>query len=189
MSGADLNYANLSGAKLILANLRNANLRNANLSGAKLFDANLSGAYLGPVANFSRPVCELHEKALRPNLWLLIGISDGRISTGSCAKQVRQSATPLQIVRGKTLRQAQKVFREMARGAKTDRTQLRRVINQLGLGDVLMVTRLDWLTHSTRDLIRARTGRPGAHYARSWRQSGSTGSASSLAQPLHPLPA
>jgi DNA invertase Pin-like site-specific DNA recombinase len=46
-----------------------------------------------------------------------------------------------------------KVFREVASGAKTDRTQLRRVIGLLADGDVLMVTRLDRLARSTRDLL------------------------------------
>jgi DNA invertase Pin-like site-specific DNA recombinase len=46
-----------------------------------------------------------------------------------------------------------KVFREVASGAKTDRTQLRRSIDALGPGDVLMVTRLDRLARSTRDLL------------------------------------
>jgi DNA invertase Pin-like site-specific DNA recombinase len=48
---------------------------------------------------------------------------------------------------------AGKVFREVASGAKTDRAQLRRVIDQLDAGDVLMVTRLDRLARSTRDLL------------------------------------
>jgi DNA invertase Pin-like site-specific DNA recombinase len=38
-------------------------------------------------------------------------------------------------------------------GAKTDRAQLRRVIETLEPGDVLMVTRLDRLARSTRDLL------------------------------------
>ena len=46
-----------------------------------------------------------------------------------------------------------KVFREVASGAKTDRTQLRKAINRLEAGDVLMVTRLDRLARSTRDLL------------------------------------
>ena len=46
-----------------------------------------------------------------------------------------------------------KVFREVASGAKTDRAQLRRVIETLEPGDVLMVTRLDRLARSTRDLL------------------------------------
>jgi DNA invertase Pin-like site-specific DNA recombinase len=46
-----------------------------------------------------------------------------------------------------------KVFREVASGAKIDRQQLRRAINQLEPGDVLMVTRLDRLARSTRDLL------------------------------------
>jgi Resolvase, N terminal domain len=48
---------------------------------------------------------------------------------------------------------AGKVYREVASGAKTDRTQLRRVLDQLAAGDVLMVTRLDRLARSTRDLL------------------------------------
>ena len=48
---------------------------------------------------------------------------------------------------------AEKVYREMASSAQTDRAQLRRVIGQLADGDVLMVTRLDRLARSTRDLL------------------------------------
>ena len=48
---------------------------------------------------------------------------------------------------------AGKVFREVASGAKTDRAQLRKAIAALGAGDVLMVTRLDRLARSTRDLL------------------------------------
>ncbi len=57
---------------------------------------------------------------------------------------------------------AGKVFREVASGAKTDRAQLRRLLDQLDGGDVLMVTRLDRLARSTRDLLNtlaAITGR------------------------------
>ena len=47
-----------------------------------------------------------------------------------------------------------KVFRDVrVSGAKTDRPQLRRTINALEPGDVLMVTRLDRLARSTRDLL------------------------------------
>ena len=48
---------------------------------------------------------------------------------------------------------ATQVLRETASGAKTDRTQLRKALNQLESGDVLMVTRLDRLARSTRDLL------------------------------------
>ncbi len=54
------------------------------------------------------------------------------------------------------------VFREVASGAKTDRAQLRRLLDQLAPGDVLTVTRLDRLARSTRDLLNtlaAITGR------------------------------
>jgi DNA invertase Pin-like site-specific DNA recombinase len=48
---------------------------------------------------------------------------------------------------------AGRVFCEVASGAKTDRAQLRRLLDQLDIGDVLMVTRLDRLARSTRDLL------------------------------------
>jgi DNA invertase Pin-like site-specific DNA recombinase len=54
------------------------------------------------------------------------------------------------------------VFREVASGAKTDRAQLRRALAALEPDDMLMVTRLDRLARSTRDLLHtlaAITGR------------------------------
>ena len=48
---------------------------------------------------------------------------------------------------------AGKVFREVASGAKTDRAQLKKAIAALEAGDVLMVTRLDRLARSTRELL------------------------------------
>jgi DNA invertase Pin-like site-specific DNA recombinase len=45
------------------------------------------------------------------------------------------------------------VFREVASGAESDRSQLRRLLNQLAAGDVVTVTRLDRLARSTRDLL------------------------------------
>jgi DNA invertase Pin-like site-specific DNA recombinase len=48
---------------------------------------------------------------------------------------------------------AEKVFAEKVSGAKTDRRQLQRALETLGTGDVLLVTRLDRLARSTRDLL------------------------------------
>jgi DNA invertase Pin-like site-specific DNA recombinase len=48
---------------------------------------------------------------------------------------------------------ASRVFREVASGAKTDRPQLRRLLAEINSGDVVMVTRLDRLARSTRDLL------------------------------------
>jgi DNA invertase Pin-like site-specific DNA recombinase len=48
---------------------------------------------------------------------------------------------------------ATRVFREVASGAQTDRAQLRKAIAALGARDVLIVTRLDRLARSTRDLL------------------------------------
>lgn len=56
-------------------------------------------------------------------------------------------------VRQLTKAGCKKVFREIASGAKTDRAQLRNALAQLEDGDVLMVTRLDRLARSTRDLL------------------------------------
>src|SRR6266478_491670 len=56
-------------------------------------------------------------------------------------------------VRALTKAGCKKVLREVASGAKTDRAQLRRLLDQLDAGDVLMVTRLDRLARSTLDLL------------------------------------
>jgi DNA invertase Pin-like site-specific DNA recombinase len=47
----------------------------------------------------------------------------------------------------------EKVFRETASGARSDRAGLRRALDSLDKGDVLIVTRLDRLARSTRDLL------------------------------------
>jgi DNA invertase Pin-like site-specific DNA recombinase len=68
-----------------------------------------------------------------------------RVSTGGQSVAAQVAA----------LRQAgaEKVFKETASGAKTDRAQLRRLLNALEERDVLLVTRLDRLARSTRDLL------------------------------------
>jgi DNA invertase Pin-like site-specific DNA recombinase len=48
---------------------------------------------------------------------------------------------------------ADKVFSEKVSGAVTDRKALAKAIAALGAGDVLLVTRLDRLARSTRDLL------------------------------------
>jgi len=48
---------------------------------------------------------------------------------------------------------AEKVFAEKISGAVTDRRQLAKAIAALNAGDVLLVTRLDRLARSTRDLL------------------------------------
>ncbi len=50
---------------------------------------------------------------------------------------------------------AKKVFREVASGVKTDRPQLARLLGEIGAGDVMMVTRLNRLARSTRDLLNS----------------------------------
>jgi DNA invertase Pin-like site-specific DNA recombinase len=46
-----------------------------------------------------------------------------------------------------------KTFKEKVSGAKTDRPELAKVIRRLEPDDVLVVTRLDRLARSTRDLL------------------------------------
>jgi DNA invertase Pin-like site-specific DNA recombinase len=46
-----------------------------------------------------------------------------------------------------------KVFKEKVSGARSDRPELAKAINRLEPGDVLVVTRLDRLARSTRDLL------------------------------------
>ncbi len=48
---------------------------------------------------------------------------------------------------------AERIFRETASGAKSDRAELRRALAVLDADDVLLVTRLDRLARSTRDLL------------------------------------
>jgi DNA invertase Pin-like site-specific DNA recombinase len=48
---------------------------------------------------------------------------------------------------------ADRVFKEKVSGVITDRAGLRRVLASLDKGDVLLVTRLDRLARSTRDLL------------------------------------
>lgn len=46
-----------------------------------------------------------------------------------------------------------RIYQEKISGARSDRPQLRAMVKALGQGDVLVVTRLDRLARSTRDLL------------------------------------
>ena len=61
---------------------------------------------------------------------------------------------------------AERVFSEKISGAVTDRKALGRAIDALGHGDVLLVTRLDRLARSTRDLLNVldAVGKAGAGF-------------------------
>ena len=48
---------------------------------------------------------------------------------------------------------AVKIFKEKISGAQTDRPELAKLMRALQPGDVLLVTRLDRLARSTRDLL------------------------------------
>ena len=51
-----------------------------------------------------------------------------------------------------------KVFAEKISGVRSDRPQLAKAVEALGAGDVLVVTRLDRLARSTRDLLNILAG-------------------------------
>jgi DNA invertase Pin-like site-specific DNA recombinase len=59
-----------------------------------------------------------------------------------------------------------RIFKETASGAKSDRAELAHALRELADGDVLMVTRLDRLARSTRDLLNtlAAIGERGAGF-------------------------
>lgn len=61
---------------------------------------------------------------------------------------------------------AENLFQEKISGARRDRPELRSLLNQLDEGDVLLVTRLDRLARSTRDLldVLAEVGERGATF-------------------------
>jgi DNA invertase Pin-like site-specific DNA recombinase len=65
--------------------------------------------------------------------------TDGQ-SVGAQVRQLREAG-------------CEKVYREVASGAQADRAQLGRALAALSPGDVLVVTRLDRLARSTRDLL------------------------------------
>jgi len=68
-----------------------------------------------------------------------------RVSTGSKSEEAARVAAFKKAGAGR-------VFREVAQGDKTDRAQLRRLLDRLDAGDVLMVTRLDGLEAGLRSL-------------------------------------
>lgn len=74
---------------------------------------------------------------------MIFGYARVSTDTQSLATQVEQLAAA----------GCEKVFRETASGAKTNRAQLARAIAALGCDDVLIVARLDRLARSTRDLL------------------------------------
>ena len=74
---------------------------------------------------------------------MIIGYA--RVSTDGQTLDAQQSA--LQAAGAK------KVFAEKVSGAVTDRKALAKAITALNAGDVLLVTRLDRLARSTRDLL------------------------------------
>jgi DNA invertase Pin-like site-specific DNA recombinase/predicted nucleotidyltransferase len=72
----------------------------------------------------------------------------GYARAGADGRTLEDQATAL------TAAGAARVFSEAAGAAKSDRRELARAVDALAAGDVLLVTRLDRLARSTRDLLR-----------------------------------
>ena len=89
------------------------------------------------IAGLFRCINYVHNKAMKHGYARVS--TDGQTVTAQVARLTRAGC--------------KKVFRETASGAKTDRAQLRKVLAALEDGDVLMVTKLDRLARSTRDLL------------------------------------
>src|SRR5262244_4634637 len=85
-----------------------------------------------------------------PLVWCTSPVHNDRMIYGYARVSTDGQSVAAQVA-ALTTAGAGKVYREVASGAKTDRTQLRRVVQALTTSDVLMVRRLDRLAHSTRD--------------------------------------
>ena len=61
---------------------------------------------------------------------------------------------------------ADTIFREKVSGARADRPELARLLRKIGPGDIVLITRLDRLARSTRDLLNilATIGERGAAF-------------------------
>jgi DNA invertase Pin-like site-specific DNA recombinase len=100
----------------------------------------------------------LHKKIDPENTRLIVCESYARKSEGQMAvygyARVSTGSQSL-AAQNAMLREAgcSKIFAEKASGAKTDRKALAKVIAALAKGDVLIVSRLDRLARSTRDLL------------------------------------
>jgi DNA invertase Pin-like site-specific DNA recombinase len=86
-------------------------------------------------------MCRYH--AQNEDREMIIGYA--RVSTDGQTLDAQQSAL--------AAAGAEKVFAEKISGAVTDRTALARAIGEVGPGDCLLVTRLDRLARSTKDLL------------------------------------
>jgi DNA invertase Pin-like site-specific DNA recombinase len=77
--------------------------------------------------------------------WTMAVLGYARVSTNG--QDLTGQVAELQAAR------CVKIYREKASGAKTDRPELAKLLRALEPGDVLIVTRLDRLARSTRDLL------------------------------------
>jgi DNA invertase Pin-like site-specific DNA recombinase len=95
---------------------------------------------LRPPSFAPAPAAKTRLRAKQPAIYGYARVSTGGQSVADQVRQLRAAG-------------AVNVFREVASGAAIDRRQLRRLLSEVAAGDVVMVTRLDRLAQSTRDLL------------------------------------
>jgi predicted site-specific integrase-resolvase len=93
------------------------------------------------------------QRRVRPAAGQLLPVVQNRIVKYGYARVSTDGQSVDAHVRQLQAEGCDKVLREVASGAKTDRRQFRRAIEQIAAGSVLMVTRLDRLARSARDLL------------------------------------
>jgi len=104
--------------------------------------------------------CSPGGAVISPTLCAVVG-GDAIVGwTGNSGVMVREAAVDGTLAQLDAAQDAQlhaagctKVYGEKQSGAKTDRPELAKLLRRLEPGDVLMVTRLDRLARSTRDLL------------------------------------
>jgi DNA invertase Pin-like site-specific DNA recombinase len=80
-----------------------------------------------------------------PHVWDMAIIGYARVSTDGQTLDAQNAALKAAG--------AARIYRETASGAKTERRELGRALKAIAAGDTLVVTRLDRLARSTRDLL------------------------------------
>jgi DNA invertase Pin-like site-specific DNA recombinase len=106
----------------------------------------------GDVARFPHPRLENAPRKTEAARLTAMLHKDGAMIVGDARVSTREQDLTGQLTELRAAGCA-KVYSEKASGARGDRAELRKVIDRLQPGDVLVVTRLDRLARSTRDLL------------------------------------
>jgi DNA invertase Pin-like site-specific DNA recombinase len=111
----------------------------------EIFVATQNSKVLYGLSGIDLPIVLLCIKHFRKRIWEMTAYGYARVSTNGQDLAAQEAEL---IAAG-----AAKVFKEKVSGAKADRVELAKVIRRLEPGDLLLVTRLDRLARSTRDVL------------------------------------